>query len=175
MDSDTLPTRIVILKPNIGKFSHSLQSPPSPASGSLLSDRSSQREFPGFGYEDNEQNGRRKLSCTMDLGLPSKGAQEISEEINMKIKNEYDSGSPTTFTLKTRPYVESSKTREAKRKLSRPWNMTHRSHEFNFGGTLVDMLSIPDQTASGLNADSGGAHHLSAACDVPLGISSRDG
>ncbi|KAK4755190.1 hypothetical protein SAY87_008947 [Trapa incisa] len=221
MDSDILPTRIVILKPNLGKFSHSAKSPPSPASHSLLSDNSSLEEFPGFRYEDIEQTGRTKLSGIMDLGLLSKGTPEIAEETTMKMKSGYDSGSPSIFPLKLRPYggddpsttpmndsaneyditllisskssdwnnqrkhafhsAESSMTREANRRHSRRWDMTHRSHEFNFGGTLADMLSIHDQTARCSNADTHtrrkvfSGEDLSAACDDPLGISSRDG
>ncbi|XP_031399070.1 uncharacterized protein LOC116209548 isoform X2 [Punica granatum] len=222
-DSDIVPTRIVVLKPNLGKVYHSTKSPSSPPSHSLLSDSSSLEDFPSFRSKDMEQIRRKKLNGDVDLKLQLEGSRAIAKEISMKMKDEYDSGSPSILPLKISEYgddssstvsmndsanesditiltstkssdwnnrckhascsTESSVTREAKRRLSRRWKMTHKSEdmgELSRGSTLADMLAT-DRDARSPDADchngrkAFASNDLSGALVEPLGISSRDG
>ncbi|XP_059646982.1 uncharacterized protein LOC132293489 [Cornus florida] len=84
--------------------------------------------------------------------------------------------------------VESSVSREAKKRLSERWKMTQRYHDVGVvcrGSTLGEMLAIPDRELGAENWDamigvdepSERFHSVdeTAAWDDPLGISSRDG
>ncbi|KAI9121975.1 hypothetical protein K1719_006664 [Acacia pycnantha] len=83
---------------------------------------------------------------------------------------------------------ESSVSREAKKRLSERWKMTHKSQQvqaINRGSTLADMLAVPDKemNASNLKSmSSGGGFYNKFATNSspagpaePLGISSKDG
>lgn len=98
---------------------------------------------------------------------------------SVNCKNRYKHASSST---------ESSVSREAKKRLSERWKLTHRSQEIgeiSRGGTLAEMLAIPDGQVR--SADSGrkivqegfkvefAGGNASASCVEPLGISSRDG
>ncbi|XP_054801587.1 uncharacterized protein LOC129305628 [Prosopis cineraria] len=83
---------------------------------------------------------------------------------------------------------ESSVCREAKKRLSERWKMTHKSQQgqaINRGSTLAEMLAITDKEMNAANfkiTSSGGGYHnkfatksTPAGSVEPLGISSKDG
>ncbi|XP_048225940.1 uncharacterized protein LOC8278099 isoform X2 [Ricinus communis] len=84
--------------------------------------------------------------------------------------------------------AESSVSREARKRLSERWKMTHRSVDMGVasrGSTLGEMLALPDREGRPANADAmvneKGCSHKLVSNDrptgwvEPLGISSRDG
>ncbi|XP_039066041.1 uncharacterized protein LOC120211612 [Hibiscus syriacus] len=82
---------------------------------------------------------------------------------------------------------ESSLIREAKKRLSERWKLTHRPHEIDLlsnGSTLGEMLAISENEVSPVSSSSGFCkegcsefrnHVRPAVWNDPLGISSRDG
>lgn len=85
-------------------------------------------------------------------------------------------------------FRESSVNKEAKKRLSERWKMTHRSQEFGAsskGSTLAEMLAIPDVDVRPRSPDTAvpqddcfqrfGSNNGIAKPIAPLGISSRDG
>ncbi|XP_050384562.1 uncharacterized protein LOC126801139 [Argentina anserina] len=225
------PTRIVVLKPNLGKVLNPTKTISSPcsaqASMSVCRNRS---EFLGIGHRevdtwgmnnflDNEGRSRHK----------SRESREVAKEITRQMRNNL-SNSSVQFSTGFKGYAgdesscgmseiesgnesevisvaskqssgihnyswrsstcspESSVSREAKKRLSERWKMTHKSQEMGVasrGSTLAEMLAIPDKEMRTAKLDAmkgeAGFRDISAREDGPvgwggpLGISSRDG
>ncbi|KAK4800930.1 hypothetical protein SAY86_021417 [Trapa natans] len=101
-DCNIVPTRIVVLKPNLGKDCHCSKSPSSPPPHTLLSDSSSLEEFPSFRCKVREQIGRKKLNGDMQVKLQSRGSQDLLKVITMEMNSEDDCNSPSLLPLKMR-------------------------------------------------------------------------
>ncbi|KAK9289978.1 hypothetical protein L1049_008140 [Liquidambar formosana] len=232
-ETSALPTRIVVLKPNLGKAQNVTKSVPSPhSSHAFLSDCRMHTEFPGVKSREPELWGKNN-NVADDVGFSrhkSRESREIAKEITRKMRNSFTTGSmnfsssgfrgyagdesscyssgndsaneseASTLTSRNtfdwnnrhRPSLshssDSSVTREARKRLSERWKMTHEFQEVGVAGrgsTLGEMLAIPDRgmRPEELNTmigqdDSG---ERSSSIDVtagwvdPLGISSRDG
>ncbi|KHG20894.1 Afadin [Gossypium arboreum] len=220
-----LPTRIVVLKPNLGKSRNSTRNASSPCYS---------HHFPSEGIEHLEISGIesreteiwRKKKVQQDIGFSrhnSRESKEMAKEITRQIKNSFNDGSMKISTSKFRGYAgdesscdasgsestndsdvttfyrdkqhrrlssrssESSVSREAKKRLSERWKLTHGSREVQMvsrGSTLGEMLAISDRETSSANSSSSVVGEgCSEICDSsrpavwnePLGISSRDG
>lgn len=220
-ETSTLPTRIVVLKPNLGKAQNVAKSVPSPdSSPAFLSNCRMHSDFPIAQSRDTDG----------DVRLPrhkSRESREIAKEITRKMRNSLSTGSiefsPSRFkgyagdesscylsandsayeseatTLASRSSFDlnnrhkpslsgssnSSVNREAKKRLSERWKMTHKIEEVGGGfgkgsSTLGEMLAIPDretrQKDSSTKIHQDGSRGRFATIEVnPLGISSRDG
>ncbi|CAA0830490.1 Unknown protein [Striga hermonthica] len=178
-----LPTRIVVLKPNLGKV-QKLSSLPL----DLV----------------NRSQRRKDSSSGVGPSRPvSKEAREIAREITMQMRDRYDetndwiwgrgyAGDESSYEAnesdsesesegfrfsrgKSYGYpsfaqVESSVNREAQKRLSERWKMTHSYRDMEVvnikGSTLGEMLALPDREAK---------HSRINAKTTPSGISSRDG
>ncbi|KAK4776193.1 hypothetical protein SAY87_024154 [Trapa incisa] len=101
-DCDIVPTRIVVLRPNIRKDCHPTKSPSSPHPHALLSDSSSLEDFPSFRCKVREQIGRKKLNGDMQLKLQSRESRDLSKGITMEMNREDDCNSPSFLPLKMR-------------------------------------------------------------------------
>ncbi|GER28641.1 phosphatidylinositolN-acetyglucosaminlytransferase subunit P-related [Striga asiatica] len=149
-EKTTLPTRIVVLKPDLGKVEN--------LSSSL---------------------SHRRKDFSSEVGLSrsiSKEAREIAREITMRIRDGYDESNdlrsvwgkgyvgdessyecdesdsesePEGFGFSCRNRL--SVNREAKKRLSERWKMTHKCREMDMinsnskGGTLAEVLTRPDR------------------------------
>ncbi|KAM5560010.1 hypothetical protein ABKV19_021263 [Rosa sericea] len=226
------PTRIVVLKPNLGKLLNATKTISSPcssqASMSVCRNRS---DFPSIGnrevdtwgnknFPDNEGQSRHK----------SRESREVAKEITRQMRNNFSIGSVQFSSSGFKGYAgdesscsisenesgnesevisvaskqsfdihnhsrrsstcstESSVSREAKKRLSERWKMTHMSQEMGVasrGSTLAEMLAIPDKETQAAKLDAmkgeAGFRDKFAREDGPvgwggpLGISSRDG
>lgn len=229
-DENILPTRIVVLKPNLGKKQNAATSSSSPdLSHSYQRSFKKTKEYPSLG--GNEAGPRRRKDSSHKMGLSksmSKEAREIAREITMRMRvgcddntdakstgfrgyigdessydaTESDSGSDSeafilssrkSFDSNTSRYPssslpESSVNREAKKRLSERWKMSHRYQDMEMvtkGSTLGEMLAITDKETrtNHLNVKTSvcrasnrhGSNTETAKMDGPLGISSRDG
>ncbi|XVF08030.1 hypothetical protein REPUB_Repub06bG0190200 [Reevesia pubescens] len=226
-----VPTRIVVLKPNLGKSKNSTRTASSPCSSHHFpSECAEHSEILGIQNRETEIWGKKKVQ--QDIGFSRYNAREYREmakEITTRMKNSFSNGSMKISTSRFRGYAgdesscdvsgsesandsdvtivsyrdnigwnkqhrrsssrssESSVSREAKKRLSERWKLTHGSQEMQIvsrGSTLGDMLSISDREVSPANS-SGlvrvegcseiGNHVRPAVWNEPLGISSRDG
>ncbi|KAF8397556.1 hypothetical protein HHK36_016475 [Tetracentron sinense] len=229
-----LPTRIVVLKPNLGKAQNAARSVSSPSSSEGF--QSGHRKHKEITSSQNrvlfaEVRERKTSSNNVELlRHRSRGSREIANEITRNMRHNVSSGfvkvsrsgirgyagdesscytsgndsakesdvgrqtSRNVFGLKDRyspssSYsTESSVSREAKKRLSERWKMTHRFQEVGLvsrGSTLGEMLAKPDREMRPMSFDSligeDGAGDRFARNDggsrrsSPLGISSRDG
>ncbi|KAL0309810.1 UNVERIFIED_CONTAM: hypothetical protein Sradi_5923300 [Sesamum radiatum] len=231
-DEDTiLPTRIVVLKPNLGKMQNAVTTVSSPdQSNGYQPSFKKIKEYPRV--QGTESISSRRKDPSHNLGFSkvmSKEAREMAREITMRMRdgcdetmdakstghrgyvgdessydaNESDSDSESeVFNLSSRKsfddnklcrypsshYGESSVNREAKKRLTERWKMTHKYQDLEMvskGSTLGEMLALPDreimpkpQNAKmnlGRACGSPGSSNENVVRDVPLGISSRDG
>lgn len=231
-ESSIPPTRIVVLKPNLGKMLNGTKTISSPCSShaSMLDGRK-HAEFPSIRNRETESRGR-KNSQDKDghLRHKSRESREVAKEITRQMRNNFSTGSVRFSSSGLKGYAgdesscsmsenesanesevmsvasrhsfhlnnhsrpssscstESTVSREAKKRLSERWKMTHKSQEMGVvsrGNTLAEMLAIPDKEmrAEKLNAMIGEARFRDkfstedapARCGGPLGISSRDG
>ncbi|KAJ7972502.1 VARLMGL domain-containing protein [Quillaja saponaria] len=223
-----LPTRIVVLKPNLGKVQNASKTA-SPSSLTFLSDHGKHTEFPNVRTRRGDLLGKKNIGATL-LEQNSTESRQIAKEITRKMKDSFNRGSiivsssrfrgytgdesscdysgndsgdesvVKTATLRNSFYLnnpcrlsashsnESSVSREAKKRLSERWKMTHKSQEVQVisrGSTLADMLAIPAKEIKHASFDGtigveGFYDKFSsddgpAARIEPLGISSRDG
>ncbi|XVE76313.1 hypothetical protein DITRI_Ditri12bG0161900 [Diplodiscus trichospermus] len=226
-----VPTRIVVLKPNLGKSQNSTKTASSPCSSHHFpSDCTGHSEILGIQNTEAEIRGRNKVH--QDIGFSrhnSRESREMAKEITRQMKNSFRNSSMKISTSRFRGYAgdesscdisgsesandsdvttvsytdnigwnkqhrrssshssESSVSREAKKRLSERWKLTHRSQEVHMvsrGSTLGEMLAISDRelspaSSSGLGGVEGcsetGNHVVPAVSNEPLGISSRDG
>ncbi|KAE8697826.1 putative Hydroxyproline-rich glycofamily protein [Hibiscus syriacus] len=223
-----LPTRIVVLKPNLGKSQNSTRTASSPCS----SHHSHLGNPETLGIESREAETSRKKRFHPDIGFSrhnSRESREMSKVITRQIKNSFINGSMKILTSRVRGYAgdesscdvsgsesandldvptvsqrdkvgwhklhrrpssrrtESFISREAKKRLSERWKLTHASQGLQMvskGSTLGEMLAISDREMSpanysGLVGGEGcseiGNHAGPKVWNEPLGISSRDG
>ncbi|KAK2985708.1 hypothetical protein RJ640_002964 [Escallonia rubra] len=164
-ERDTLPTRIVVLKPNLENTSNATKYVSSPdSSHSRHSNRFKQTEYSG--------DLARKAESWKVLRLTPRNYFERKHRHKLSI-----SGS-----------TESSVSREAKKRLSERWKMTQRYQDEGVivkGSALGEMLSIPDTVARSENwdgmmsldgsSDSFANNSGNAVWESPLGISSGEG
>ncbi|KAK8649478.1 hypothetical protein V6N13_130207 [Hibiscus sabdariffa] len=227
----TLPTRIVVLKPKLGKSQNSTRTTSSPCSSQHIpSDCLGHPEI--LGIESREAETWHKKRVHQDIGFSRHNSRELRQmekEITSQIKNSFSNGSMKIPTSRVRGYAgdesscdvsgseaandsdalkvsymdnlcrrkrhrrpssrrtESSVSREAKKRLSERWKLTHASQEVHMvrkGSTLGEMLAISDRemipaSSSGFVGGEGcseiGNHAGPEVWNEPLGISSRDG
>ncbi|PQM34533.1 uncharacterized protein Pyn_38447 [Prunus yedoensis var. nudiflora] len=226
------PTRIVVLKPNLGKMLNATKTISSPCSShaSMLDGRK-HAEFPSIRSSETESWGRKNFQDKDGhLRHKSRESREVAKEITRQMRNNFSTGSVRFSSSGLKGYAgdesscsmsenesanesevmsvasrhsfhlnnhsrpssscstESTVSREAKKRLSERWKMTHKSQEVGVvsrGSTLAEMLAIPDKEmrAEKLNAMIGEAgfrdkfstEDAPARWGGPLGISSRDG
>ena len=219
-----LPTRIVVLKPNLGKV---LSVSNAALSHASLSECRKDIQIPIIKNREVELLGRRNFH--RDVGHKSTESRELAKEITRQMKNSFRNSSKfsssafkgyagdesscsmsgnesanesETMSMSSkcsldlnnqhRPLssrsTESSVSREAKKRLSERWKLTHKSLDMSVvsrGSTLAEMLAIPDKETRPAHLDSmtdQEGFRNKIACDdrpsgwvEPLGISSRDG
>lgn len=227
-----IPTRIVILKPNFGKWLSASKTTSSPCSSH--SSQSNCRKHKGILSTKNKETELcEKKNFGHEVGLAGhKGreSREHAKEITWQMRNDFPVGSVNfcssafkgyagdessismsddvsdiesevmletprdSFDLYIQPRPSlphcsgSSMNREAKKRLSERWRMTHKSQDFgaaNWGSTLAEMLAIPDNDMrqshlKNINDEAGlrnkvATHGRLAGLMEPFGISSRDG
>lgn len=227
---DAIPTRIVVLKPNIGKVQNATKFISSSCSShAFLSESGKSAAYPDVrnrGLEFSERNLPGTVGFSRQNSMESR---EIAKEITRRMKCSIHNGSTIFSSSRIRGYAgddssydfsenesaeeseitsatlansvdlsnhsrpssrssESSVCREAKKRLSERWKMTHKSQQgqaINRGSTLAEMLAIPDKEMNAANfkiTSSGGGYHnkfatksTPAGSVEPLGISSKDG
>ncbi|KAJ7977068.1 VARLMGL domain-containing protein [Quillaja saponaria] len=190
-----LPTRIVVLKPNLGKVQN-VSKTASPSSLSFLSDHDSREIAKEITRQmkNSFNSGSIIFSSsgfrgyTGDESSCDYSGNESADESEVKtapMRNTFDLNNHCR--LPASRSNESSVSREAKKRLSERWKMTHKSQEevISRGSTLADMLAIPDKEIKQASFDEtiGGEGFDDkfvstdglAALVEPLGISSRDG
>ncbi|XP_010260032.1 PREDICTED: uncharacterized protein LOC104599262 [Nelumbo nucifera] len=221
-----LPTRIVVLKPNLGKIPNTEQSLSSPnSSGGFQPDFRKHREFQRLENMElfAEVRERKNTSTNVEfLRHRTRHSRELAKEITREMRHSVNSGSIKVPSSGFRGYAgdessysmsgndsenefevmtpisryfpectsrcspspsystESSVTREAKKRLSERWKMTHRFQEVGLvgsGSTLGEMLAVPDRETVPvtLNFENRFRSDRLAMWASPLGISSRDG
>ncbi|GMI71346.1 TON1 Recruiting Motif 19 [Hibiscus trionum] len=226
-----VPTRIVVLKPNLGKLQNSSKTVSSPRSSHHFPSKCTRHsEILGVQNKEAEVWGKNKVH--QDTGFSrhnTRDPRKMAKEIARKMKNSFNNSSMTISTSTLRGYAgdesscdatgsesandsdvttvsykdnidwkkrhrrssshssESSVSREAKKRLSERWKLTHKSqevHAVSRGSTLGEMLATSDRevipaNSSGLVGVEGcnkfGRRVEPAVCNEPLGISSRDG
>ncbi|GMI96486.1 TON1 Recruiting Motif 19 [Hibiscus trionum] len=226
-----VPTRIVVLKPNIGKLQNSSRTASSPHSSHRFPSKCTRHsEILGVQNKEAEMWGKNKVH--QDTGFSRhnpRDSRETGKEITRKMKNSFNNSTMTISTSTLRGYAgdesscdvsgsesandsdvttvsyrdnigwnkrhrrsssrssESSVNREAKKRLSERWKLTHKSQEVHMvsrGSTLGEMLATSDRevipgNSSGLVGVEGcsevGLRVRPAVWNEPLGISSRDG
>ncbi|XP_031248678.1 uncharacterized protein LOC116106458 [Pistacia vera] len=227
-DPAVFPTRIVVLKPNLGKPQAAIRTVSSPPHSCPLDFRK-HAEFPGTKNMEAESWAKRNIND--DVGFSrhnSKESREIAKEITRKMRNSFSNGSMNFSTSGFKGYAgdesssnmsgsesanesefktvtsrdefkrhnrfrstssrsaESSVCREAKKRLSERWKMSHKSQDLGVisrGSTLGEMLAIPDGEVRPANLDAVVGEEGFTFCSDnrrgrfagPLGISSRDG
>ncbi|GMH26422.1 hypothetical protein Nepgr_028265 [Nepenthes gracilis] len=137
-DATAIPTRIVVLKPNLAKmWNISKNASSANCSRDLLSDVWSRK------------------SDGVDISAPSSlESRELAAEITQRMRNKLEATtviSQTPFhwsrwgNISASYCTESSVDTEAKRRLSERWKMAHWSQEVGMGrSTLAEMIAIPD-------------------------------
>ncbi|GAV62670.1 DUF3741 domain-containing protein/DUF4378 domain-containing protein/VARLMGL domain-containing protein [Cephalotus follicularis] len=218
-DISVAPTRIVVLKPNLGKNATRTTSSTCSSYG-FQSDCSKRTELPGITNREVDIGLKKKVP--EDVGLSrhnSRESREMAKEITRQMRESFSSGSMKFSASRFRGFegdecsrdrsaietanltsrgnmdrnngyrsssslsTESSVSREAKKRLSERWIMTHKSQDVrmvNRGSTLGEMLAIPDRDVRPENMDPLIVARLGSNCGSagwvePLGISSRDG
>ncbi|KAM6569111.1 hypothetical protein CsatB_017096 [Cannabis sativa] len=228
-----LPTRIVVLKPNLGKVLNADNIVSSSCSShaslpecrndteisaiknrevELLGGRNFRRDAGISGHRSRESrelakqitrqiknscsNSSVKLSSSTFKGYAGdesscsmSGSESANESETMSTSSKYSYDlSKRSRSLSSRS-TESSVSREAKKRLSERWKLTHKSLDMSVvsrGSTLADMLAIPDKETrppylDSITDEEGSRNKI--VCDSdgpaqwvePLGISSRDG
>ncbi|KAL2323331.1 hypothetical protein Fmac_027710 [Flemingia macrophylla] len=230
-EQDAVPTKIVVLKPNLGKVQNGTRIVSSPCSShSFLQGLENDTGFSGVKFRDTEPCQVTNLpESARSWRQDSFESREIAKEITRQMKNSLNNGCMLLSTSRFRGYAgddslcsvsgnesheeyeettstlgnsfdlnnrsrrssrssESSVSREAKKRLSERWKMTHKSQEMQGicrSSTLADMLAIPDKELKDTNFDSMASGECfdgkftpnsePAKWVEPLGISSRDG
>ncbi|XP_022744441.1 uncharacterized protein LOC111295275 isoform X2 [Durio zibethinus] len=226
-----VPTRIVILKPNLGKLQNSTRTASSPCSSHQFpSDCAGHSEILGIQNTEAEIWGKNKVNQYIGFSKHnSRESREMAREITRQMKNSFSNSSMKISTPRFRGYAgdesscdisgsesandsdattvsfrdnigrnkqhrrlssrssESSVSREAKKRLSERWKLTHGLQEVHIvcrGSTLGEMLAISDREVTPANSSglvgvegcSEISNHVGPAVwNEPLGISSRDG
>ncbi|KAE8717296.1 hypothetical protein F3Y22_tig00110053pilonHSYRG00052 [Hibiscus syriacus] len=228
--SAIVPTRIVVLKPNLGKIQNSSRTVSSPRSPRHFPSKCTRHsEILVVQNKEAEMRGKNKVHQDTEFSrYNSRDSREMAKEITRKMKNSFQNSSMTIPTSLLRGYAadessydvsgsesandsdvttvsyrdnidrnkqhrrssslssESSVSREAKKRLSERWKLTHKSQELHMvsrGSTLGEMLATSDR--EGVPANSTGLVDVERCNEVrhrvepavwnePLGISSRD-
>ncbi|KAF8091783.1 hypothetical protein N665_0436s0045 [Sinapis alba] len=206
--SELQPTKIVVLKPNlVGRAFAS----PSSSSDEFRADRRlpctsnhgrqksnedirlSRQSSRDSGEFSKIMSRQRKASCGNGSSAmrgyagdeSSSGSDSASESELVPVT----SRTRTAFNRKTHhrslpsKSTTSSVSREAKRRLSERWSLTHKyEHEIEISrsGTLAEMLATSDKEArpasfNGLIFEEGTSKRVESNVPEPVGISSRDG
>nr|XP_027071018.1 uncharacterized protein LOC113695967 [Coffea arabica]XP_027071019.1 uncharacterized protein LOC113695967 [Coffea arabica] len=224
-ETEILPTRIVVLKPNLIKRANAVTSVSSPESSCTHMASLKNHLQPRGSYSEEMLSCKRKNSSSEASFLNTKSREDrkIAKDITRQMaehfklsgglrgyagdESSYDayesdsSSASEVVTLSSRnsfdandrikyspsgPY-ESMVSREAKKRLSERWKMTHKSRSFApiaKGSTLGEMLAVPErETVQEFNAAiclDGASEGFAGSSDSsgwggPLGISSRDG
>ncbi|CAK7341805.1 unnamed protein product [Dovyalis caffra] len=228
-ESTILPTRIVVLKPNLGKIQNSTRKTSSPQS-SHVSPSYCRKHTETPGTKNREVVSCRAKKFPDDAGpsrYKSRESREIAKEITRQMRENLGNGSMNFSTSGFRGYAgdesssnmsenesaneseetsrnsidwsnryrpssscsnESSVSREARKRLSERWKMTHKSVDMGIvsrSSTLGEMLAIPDSEKRPGNSDpmickkvfsdKVDRNHGAVRWDEPLGISSREG
>lgn len=225
-DVGVIPTRIVVLKPNLVKAPRTVLSPNSHVCQSNCRKHS---ELQGMVSRELEWGNKNILD---DVGISrnkSRESREIAKEVTQKMRDSISSGSGNFSNSRFKGYAgdesssnvsgsdsadepemrtisysgnlvrhhrvrssssrstESSVSREAKKRLSERWKVTHKSQdrgEISRSSTLAEMLAIPDREVMSANSSAHIGEGCSNKCSLndgavgwvePLGISSRDG
>ncbi|KAG4184224.1 hypothetical protein ERO13_A09G159300v2 [Gossypium hirsutum] len=227
-----VPTRIVVLKPNLGKSQNSSRTASSPCSSHHFPSKCTRHsEILGIQNKEAEIWGKNKVH--QDTGFSrynSRDSREMAKEITGQMKNSFNNSPVTISTSRFRGHAgdesscdvsgsesandsdvttvsyrdniswnkrrhrrsssrssESSVSREAKKRLSERWKLTHKSQEVHMvsrGSTLGEMLATSDREVIPGNSSGPvgvercneiGNHVRPAVLNEPLGISSRDG
>ncbi|RDX82843.1 hypothetical protein CR513_36321, partial [Mucuna pruriens] len=105
--ADAVPTRIVVLKPNIGKVQNATKIGSSPCSSqTFLSECGKGAEFSDIRFRDTELNQRKNLlenACHSRQN--SLESREIAKEITSQMKNSFNNGSMIFSPSKFRGYT----------------------------------------------------------------------
>ncbi|ESW16473.1 hypothetical protein PHAVU_007G159500 [Phaseolus vulgaris] len=219
-EQDAVPTKIVLLKPNLGKVQNGTRIVSSPCSHNFLSGREkdtelcqvtnmpeSARSWRQDSFESREiakeitrqmrnslNNSGMMLSTSRIAGYAGDDSScsfsgnespDVSGEITAILGNSFDLNNRTRRSSRS---GESSVSKEAKKRLSERWKMTHKSQELqgiSRSSTLAEMLAIPDKELKAANfagmatgegfRDKFTPNSEPAKWVEPLGISSRDG
>jgi len=215
-EQDAVPTKIVLLKPNLGKVQNGTRIVSSPCSHNFLPGRElcqvtnlpeSARSWRQDSFESREiakeitrqmrnslNNSGMMLSTSRIAGYAGDDSScsfsgnespDVSGEITATLGSSFDLNNRSRRSSRS---GESSVSREAKKRLSERWKMTHKSQELqgiSRSSTLAEMLAIPDKVLKAANfvsmATGEGFHDKftpnsePAKGAEPLGISSRDG
>ncbi|CAN1775506.1 hypothetical protein LINPERHAP1_LOCUS13354 [Linum perenne] len=220
--STVLPTKIVVLKPNLARVRNSVK----PVSSPCSSHSSRYAEFPSMKRRESESRGKKKHD---DDVIPSRYVSGESREVSGEVRDSFGGSCVSFRTSGVRGYAgdessscrsgyesanesdvtkvpsrhsfersnryrgsqsrstESSVSREARKRLSERWKMTHKSvdmGEVSRRSTLGEMLAITDRNVRHINADSMVSEISTSKLSrndgspnlvEPLGISSRDG
>ncbi|KAL0725682.1 hypothetical protein Bca4012_040281 [Brassica carinata] len=207
---DLHPTNIVVLKPNLGepRYASRAFASPSSSSGEFRADRRLQCTI-NHGRQSSRDSGElSKIMSRQRKGSRGNGSSVMSFETSGfrgYAGDESSSGSDSPseselvpITSRTRTAFNrknyqrslqskstaSSVTREAKRRLSERWKLTHKFEqemEIRRSGTLAEMLATSDREArpasfNGLVFEEGISKRVEwTEVPEPVGISSRDG
>ncbi|CAN0926692.1 hypothetical protein LINGRAHAP2_LOCUS35490 [Linum grandiflorum] len=206
-----LPTKIVVLKPNLARVQNSAKSIPSPSSSQ--SSRRRESEFRGKKYADDIRpsryvsgesretvTGEVRDSLSSSISFRTSGVRGYAGDESSSCRSGYESANESDVTAvpsrhsfeRSNRYrgspsrsAESSVSREARKRLSERWKMTHKSvdmGEVSRSSTLGEMLAITDRKVRPANSDSQKStgklisrNDNAPSSAEPLGISSRDG
>ncbi|GER54340.1 hypothetical protein STAS_31926 [Striga asiatica] len=167
-----LPTRIVVLKPNLGN----IQNPTHISQRRKDSSRPVSKEAREIAREITMRMRDRydETNDTWSVWGRGYAGDESSYEANESdSESEFEGfrfSRGKSFGYPSFAQVESSVSREAKKRLSERWKMTHSYRDMEVvnikGSTLGEMLKLPDREAK---------HSRLNAKTSPSGISSRDG
>ncbi|KAJ6406667.1 hypothetical protein OIU84_010224 [Salix udensis] len=163
-ESTILPTRIVVLKPNHGRMQHSTKNTSSPQS-SRASPLDCRKQTEPLSIKNREVVSYGKKKFPDDAGpsrYKSRESREIAKEITRQMRENFGNGSmifstpafrgnSADWSNRYRPSsscsAKSSVSREATKRLSERWKMTHKSVDMGIvsrSSTLGEMLAIPD-------------------------------
>ncbi|CAN1805724.1 hypothetical protein LINPERHAP1_LOCUS24373 [Linum perenne] len=179
-ESKVLPTRIVVLKPNIGRVQNTAKPISSPCRHA---------ELPSTKIRESDSRGKKKHADDIRPSRYRSGegeSREIAKEVTRKVisgfrgyagdessscrsENESENESDVTMvpskhsfewtsSYQGSPYrsTESSVSREARKRLSERWKMAHKSVDMGVisrSNTLGEMLAISDRKARPANPD----------------------
>lgn len=231
-DTAITPTRIVVLKPNLGKVLNAAKTISSPCSSQAsLSVCRKRTEYPSIGIREVDTLGKKNFQDHEGHSRhKSRESREVAKEITRQMRNNFSMGSVHFSSSGFKGYAgdesscsmsenesgnesevmsvaskqsfdvhnhsrrsstcstESCVSREAKKRLSERWKMTHKSQEVGVpsrGSTLAEMLAIPDKEMQvakldAMNGEAGFRDNFvredgPVGWGGPLGISSRDG
>ncbi|XP_004494988.1 uncharacterized protein [Cicer arietinum] len=226
-EQGAVATKIVVLKPNMGKLQTGTRIESSPCSPhNFLSEHGSHAEFSDVRFRDTELYKKINLpDSARSFRHNSLESMEIAKEVTRQMRNSLNNGCTMSSSSRFKGYSRndssssvsgnespeeseeitatlgdpfdlnkrnrrsprssgSSVSKEAKKRLSERWKMTHKSQEVQVvsrSSTLADMLAFPGKRMKGTSSDSMTTGDKFARNGEPsgwvepLGISSKDG